>query len=87
MMMLSAQMSDSSFFSMNSHLSKWQPTLTRDDQPVRYNATAKFLGVTYDCQLTFSRHAALVGNSLMQQAGALQKNVVQKQHKTLGKCS
>ena len=30
-----------------------------------------FLRVTYDRQLTFSRHAALVGNSLKRQAGIL----------------
>ena len=72
-MMLSTQKSECSFFSTNSHESKWQPTLTLDGQPVGYNATPKFHGVAYERQLTFSRHAALVGNSLKRQAGALQK--------------
>ena len=44
------------------HESKWQPTLTLDGQPVRYNTTPKFLWVKYDRQITFSRDAALVGN-------------------------
>ena len=44
-----------------------------DGQPVRYNDTPKFLGIAYDRQLTFSRHAALVGNSLMRQTEALRK--------------
>ena len=35
-------------------------------------ATPTFLGVTYVRQLTFYHHAALVGNSLMRQAGAVQ---------------
>ena len=70
--LLSTQKSECSY-STNSHESKWQPTLTLDGQPVCYNATLKFLGVTYDRQLTFSCHAALVGNSLKRQTGALQK--------------
>ena len=72
-MMLSAQMSECGFFSVNSHESKWQPTLTLDGQPLRYNATPKFHGATYARQLTFSRLAALVDNSLCRQAGALRK--------------
>ena len=67
----SAQRSECSFFSTNSHDTKWQPTLTLDGQPVRYNATQTFRGVTYDRRLTFSSHAALVGNSLEWQTGAL----------------
>ena len=72
-MLLSVQKSECSFFSTNSHESKWQTTLTPDGQPVHNNATPKFLGVTYDRQLTFSCHAALVDNSLKQQTRALQK--------------
>ena len=72
-MLLSAQKSECSFFLTNSHESRWQQTLTVDSQPVCYNATKKFVGVTYDRQLTFSRHAALVGNSLTRQTGALQR--------------
>ena len=74
-MSFSAQKLECSFFSTNSYESKWQPSLTQDGQPVRYNATPKFLGVTYHRQLTFSRHAALIGNSLKRQKGALQKRV------------
>ena len=66
-MLLSAQKSESSFFSLNLHKSKWQPYLTLDGQPVRNNATPKFLRVTYDCQVSFSHHAALVGNRLKRQ--------------------
>ena len=65
---LSAKTSECRFFS---HESKCQPTLTLDGQPVCYIATPKFLGVTYDRQLTFSCHAALVDNSLKRQVGAL----------------
>ena len=72
-MMRSVQKSTCSFFPTNLHESKWQPTLTLDGQPVLYNNTPQFLGVTYDRQLTFSRHAALVGNSQQRQAGALLK--------------
>ena len=55
-MMLSVQMSECSFFSTNSHESKWQPTLTLHGQPVRDNATPKFPCATYDRQFTFTRH-------------------------------
>ena len=64
-MLPSAQKSECSFFQTNSHESMWQPALTLDVQPVRYNATPKILPVTYDRLLTFSCHSALVGNSLM----------------------
>ena len=52
-MLLSAQKSECTFFSTNSHKIKWQPTLTVDSQTVRYNTTQQFLDVTYDCQHTF----------------------------------
>ena len=71
--LLSARKPELSFFSPNLHKSKWQSILTLDRQPVHYVATQKFLGVTYDRQITFSGHAALVGNGLMGQAGSLQK--------------
>ena len=65
-MLLLGQWSECCFSSTNSHESKWQPTLTLDGQPVRYSATPRFLGVTCDHLLAFSRYAALVGNSLWQ---------------------
>ena len=66
-MLLSAQKSECCFFSTNLHESKWQPALTIDGQSVLYNATPKFIGVTYVHQLTFSHHAALVSYSLKHQ--------------------
>ena len=63
-MLPSAQKSECRFFSTNSHESKWQPTITLDGQPIRYNATPKFCGVTYDRHLTLYHHVALVNNSL-----------------------
>ena len=71
-MLLSSKKSECSFFPTDSHESKWQPTLTLD---VRCNATPEFLGVTYVRQLTFYRYAALVGNRLKRQAGALRQLV------------
>ena len=69
-MLLPAQKSECSFFSTDSHESRWQPTCTLDDQPVRYDATPIFFGVTYDRMVTLFRH---VGNSLKRQAGALRR--------------
>ena len=71
-MLLSEQKSERSLLLTNSHKSRWQPTLTVHGQLLCYNSTPKFLEVTYDHRLTFSRHAAFVCNSLMRQTGALQ---------------
>ena len=68
---ISVQKSECSFFSTNSHEAKWRPNLHLDGQPLRYSATPKFLGITYDRQLTFATHAAIVGRKLKRQAGAL----------------
>ena len=72
-MSLSDQTSECDFLSTNSHESKWLPTLTQDGQPVLYNFTPKLPMVTHDRQPTFSRHAALVGNSLKRQTRTLRK--------------
>ena len=70
-MELSTSKSECSFFTTNTHEAKWRPTLTLSGQPLRYNSNPKFLGVTYDRQLTFAPHAANIGRKLKRQAGAL----------------
>ena len=70
-MEISVQKSECSFFSTNTHEAKWRPTLTVNGQALRYNCNPKFLGITYDRQLTFTPHAATVGRKLKRQAGAL----------------
>ena len=56
-MLLSAKMSECSLTSTHSHETKCQTNLTLDGQPFRYNDSPKVLGMTYDRQLTVSRHA------------------------------
>ena len=54
---------EASFFSTNSHESKWRPKLTIGEEEIPYSENPKFLGVTYDKQLTFTEHAKNVATS------------------------
>ena len=40
-------------------------------QQIRYNQNPKFLGITYDPQLTYGLHASIVGSKTRQQVGAM----------------
>ena len=70
-MEISAQKSESSFFSSNTHEADWKPTVQLNGHQIPYNATPKFLGVTFDRQPTFGTHAELVGGKTKRQVGAL----------------
>ena len=54
---------EASFFSTNSHESKWRPKLTIGEEEIPYSENPKFLGVTYDKQLTFTDPANNVAKS------------------------
>ena len=72
-MKLSAQKSKCSFFTTNTHEARWRPGLYLSRQQIKYNPNPKFLGITYDRQLTFGLHSSIVGSKMKQQAGALRK--------------
>ena len=55
--------SEASFFSTNSHESKWRPKLTIGEVEIPYSENPKFLVVTYDKQLSFTEHANNVAKS------------------------
>ena len=70
-MELTAQKSECSFFTTNTHEARWRPALYLSRQKMKYNPNPKFLGITYDRQITFGLHASIVGSKMKQQAGAL----------------
>ena len=70
-MELSVQKSKCSFFTTSTHEASWRPNLKLSGHVLKYNLLPKFLGVTYDGQLTFVPHAATVGGKLRRQASAL----------------
>ena len=70
-MELSVQKSECSFFTTSTHEASWRPNLKLSGHTLKYNPLPKFLGVTYDRQLTFVPHAATVGRKLRRQASAL----------------
>ena len=70
---ISTGKTECSFFTTNTHEACWEPSLTLRGEPITVNPYPKFLGVTYDRQLSFARHSHIVGNQLRQQAGALRR--------------
>ena len=70
-MELSTQKSECSFFTTNMHEARLRTAQCLRRQQNKYNPNTKFLGITYDRQLTFGLHASIVGIKMMQQAGAL----------------
>ena len=62
---------EASFFSTNSHESKWRPKLTIGEEEIPYSENPKFLGVTYDKQLTFTEHANNAAKSAKSKSRAL----------------
>ena len=64
---------EASFFSTNSHESKWRPKpeLTIGEFEIPYSENPKFLGVIYDKQLTFTEHANNVAKSAKSKSRAL----------------
>ena len=70
-MELSVQKSECFFFTTNTHEASWCPNLKLSGHALKYNPLPKFLGVTYDRQLTFAPHATTVGGKLRRQASAL----------------
>ena len=63
-MELSAQKSEFSFFTTNTHEARWRPALYLSSQQIKYIPNPKFLGITYDRQLTFGLHAPIVDSKL-----------------------
>ena len=61
----------SSNFTTNTQEVKWRPVLYLNGQQIKYNPSHKFLGMTYDRQLTFGLHSSIVGSKMKQQAGTL----------------
>ena len=70
-MELSVQKSEYSLFTTNTHEASWRPNLKLSGHALKYNPIPKFLGVTYERQLTFASHAATVGGKLQIQTSAL----------------
>ena len=68
-MQLSAQKSECSFFTSNTHEARWRPDLSR--QQIKYNPSPEFLGIAYDRQLKLGLHSSIVDSKMKQQAGAL----------------
>ena len=62
---------EASFFSTNSHESKWRPKLTIGEEEIPYSENPKFLRVTYDKQLIFTEHANNVAKSAKSKSRAL----------------
>ena len=67
---LSAQKSECSFFTTNTNEARWRPALCLSRQ-IKNNLNQKFLGITYDRQLTFGMHVYIVGCKMKKQAGAV----------------
>ena len=65
-MELSVQNSECTLFTTNTHKAKWPPALCLDGQQIKYDRNPKFLGITYDRQLTFGLHASIVGSKMKQ---------------------
>ena len=53
---LNASKSEVSFFSNYSHDASWEPIITIDDAPIKFNPNPILLGVTLDRQLSFGPH-------------------------------
>ena len=49
---------EGSFFSVDPHQANLQPNLLLLGSRLRFNPTSTFLGVTFDCTLSFSRHVS-----------------------------
>ena len=49
---------EASFFSVDPHQANLQPNLLIFDFPLSFNPTPTFLGVTFDCTLSFTKHVS-----------------------------
>ena len=49
---------EASFFSVDPHQTDLQPNLLLLGSRLRFNSTPTFLGVTFDCTLSFSKHVS-----------------------------
>ena len=49
---------EASFFSVDPHQANLQPNLLLLDSRLRFNPTPTFLGVTFDCTLSFTKHVS-----------------------------
>ena len=61
---LNSTKSESTFFSTDTHESKWAPTLNIGGAPVSFNPSPKLLGVHLDRTLAFSKHVSYVTNKV-----------------------
>ena len=72
-MELAAQKLECSFLTTNTHEARWRPALYLSRQQIKNNPNPKFLGITYDRQLTIGSHASIVSSTRKQQAAALRR--------------
>jgi ribonuclease HI len=68
---LSLNKCECSFFSTNTHEANWTPRIIVDNHELPFNATPKFLGVTFDRQLTFTPHTSSTVKKMRQTAQVL----------------
>ena len=55
---LNASKSEVSFFSNYSHEASWEPIITIDNAPIKFNPNPILLEVTLDRQLSFAPHTS-----------------------------
>ena len=60
-----------SFFSVDPHQAGLQPNLLLLGSRLRFDPTPAFLGVTFDCTLSFSKHVSSLGAGFFPRLGAL----------------
>ena len=70
-MELPVKKSECFYFATNTQEVKWHTASCLNGQQIKYDQNQKFLGMTYDRQLTFGSHASIVGSKVKQQSGTL----------------
>ena len=64
---------ETSFFSTYTKEAKWQPKIQIDETILPFNPTPKFLGLTYDRQLTFKDHCQNIKSKIQNKTRAIRK--------------
>jgi len=70
---LNAAKCEASFFSTYTHDSRWRPAITINDQQIAYNEHPKFLGLTFDRQLTFGKQCSITQQTAKRKTNAIMK--------------
>ena len=66
-----AQKSECSFLTTNTHEARLHPSVYLSRHQIKYNPNPKFLGITYNRQITCGLQMSIVGSKMKQQAGVL----------------